>query len=227
MSWIATFTRRILGRFSSESPGQHNGGEPERQLDLERSVASSGHPSAPGETNQREAPGLDEWISAFDLDQEKVSLAEEKARLAEQNARLWTELMARNARLERAREENEKSVRAQTAAEQSLREALDREMEIVAALLPNVEFLRDSREVVRSGLKSRLSALAVLRELSVRPGQMRGTRVQGAEGWLEQHFKTGDGVNGRIYYRSRAERCSILVSFKADQVADIRYLQGQ
>lgn len=79
---------------------------------------------------------------------------------------------------------------------------------------------------MRSGLKTRLPALMVLRELSVRPGLMKGTRVQAAGGWLEQHFKTGEGPNGRIYFRCNGERCAILVSFKAQQGADIRYLQA-
>jgi chromosome segregation ATPase len=162
--------------------------------------------------------GLEEWMRAFDLDAEKARLAQEKDRLAQENARLWNELIQRNARLDEI-------LRANTQAEQALGEHLAREAELIEALLPNIELLRDSREVLRDRLRSRRSALMTLRELSVRGGQMKGSRVEAADGWLERHFTTGDGSNGRIYYCYNGERYRVLVSFKAGQSADIRYLQ--
>jgi len=209
MNWIATVARRILGR-SSEATDR-------RDSDTRR-ADPVGEGIAPGEKASTEAPGLDEWMRAFDLDKEKVQLAQEKSRLAEANARLWKELIERNARLD-------ESAKAQMSAEQALRGMLDREIELIEALLPNIDFLRDSRDVLRDRLKSRRSALMVLRDLSIRPGVIKGTRVQAAEGWLERHFTTGDGPNGRIYYRYSGERCSVVVSYKVDQAADIRYLQ--
>lgn len=223
--WIVVVVKRILGCPSPEPRGQGH--------DTKRQTPIGGDVTAQSQGAHPEVPGLDEWIKAFDLDPEKARLAGENARLREENvrlrtenARLWKELIDRNARLEAARAENEKATGARTLAERGFDEALEREMEVIAALLPNVEFVRDSREVVRSGLRNRLPILAVLRELSVDSGKVKGTRVQAAEGWLEQHFQTGERDNGRIYFRCSGARCKVLVSFKVDQGPDTRYLQS-
>jgi hypothetical protein len=127
-------------------------------------------------------------------------------------------LISRNARLDQAG-------KAQMIAEQELREALGRELDLIEALLPNIDLLRDSREVLRNGLRNRRSALTILRELSARPGLVRGTPIEGAGGWFERHFSTGDRPTGRLYYRCRGERCSVLISLKAQQDDDIQYLE--
>jgi hypothetical protein len=222
VNWIIVLARRILGRPSGPLTGA-TVAAPETvrlpgQNDPTASKGSRDDGIVLGKKAPGEGPGLDEWIRAFDLDKERAQLAQERTRLAEENARLWNELIERNARLD-------KSARALMQSEQALRENLEREVELIEALLPNIEFLRDSRDVLKDRLKSRRSALIVLRELSVRGELIKGTRVEAARDWLERHFNTGDRPNGRIYYRYSGERCSVLISFKADQTADIRYLQ--
>jgi hypothetical protein len=207
MNWIAASVKRLFSRRHGEAAG--GDGDPS-------AAASNG--LAHLEKPPTERPGLDEWIRTFDLDKEKARLAEDKRHLAAENARLWSELIAKNGRLDQ-------TSKALLTAEQSLRGALDRASELIEGLLPNIELLRDSREVLRIGLSSRRSALTALRDISARPDVVKGTRVQAADGWLERHFNTGDRPNGRIYYRYRGERCSVLVSFKAHQAADIEYLQ--
>ena len=66
-------------------------------------------------------------------------------------------MIERNARLDQA-------ARVQIQTEQALRGNLEREAELIEALLSNIEFLRDSRDIVRDRLKSRRAALTVLRE---------------------------------------------------------------
>jgi hypothetical protein len=229
MNWIVTLARRVLGRPSAAADQRDCGARrpvgdgPAHSVELPSahgptaSTASRADGPAPGDKPSTE-PGLDQWIRTLDLDKEKAQLVQEKSRLAGENARLWKELIERNARLD-------ESAKAQMSAAQALRETLDRELELIDALLPNIDFLRDSREVLRDRLNTRRPALTVLRDLSIRPGLIKGTRVQAAGGWLERHFTTGDGSNGRIYYRYSGERCSVVLSFKADQAADIRYLQ--
>lgn len=210
--------RRILGWPSPEPHGQR---DPTGQQ-----TPAGDDVHARTEEARPEVPDLAEFINAFDLDKERARLAGENSKLREENSRLWKELIDRNARLQEVRVEKERAARAQSLVVPVPQGALDREMELIGALLPNLEFLRDSREVVRSRLRNRLPVLSVLRDLSAGPGMVKGTRVQSVEGWLEQHFQTGEGPNGRIYFRCSGARCSVLVSFKVAQGADIRYLQG-
>lgn len=211
MRWIATLARRVLGGTSRRVQEERERGEAGSAPAGSIMVVRQGKPP--------DTPGLEEWIRAFDLDKEK-------GRLTEENARLRRELMARNTQLDRAREEYAESARARPIAERTLRDVFDGDMELIATLLPNLEFVRDSGEVLRNRLRNRLPALSLLRELSTRPGLVKGTRVEGAPEWKEhQHFQTGEGDNGRMYFRCRGERCSVLVSFKAHQEADIQYLR--
>jgi hypothetical protein len=203
MNRLVTLLRRIFGQRPSAV-------HPETALGSD-GLAQAAQPSA-------DATDLAEFIRTFDLDREKARLTEDNRRLAEENARLWKELIDRNARLDQTAERLRK-------AEQGLGEAMDREIELIAALLPNIDLLRDSREVLRSGSKDRRSALRLLREISSRPGLVKGEGAENAQGWLEKPFSTGERRTGRIYYRCRGEQCSVLVSLKAEQREDIEYLQ--
>lgn len=157
------------------------------------------------EPRERETPGLEEWIGFCDAEMSEVR---------RENARLREELRVTNTQLKEAWRQIEKS----SGRLNGRREARDREIKITATLLPNVKFLRDSNDVVVNGrLKNPEPALLMLRELSTRSGQTRGAQLAAAPDWKEQHFKTGDGDSGRIYFRYSGDHCSVLLSFKADQ----------
>jgi hypothetical protein len=107
----------------------------------------------------------------------------------------------------------------------TMHEIHEGEDELVGLLLPNITFLRDSANVLLRQLRSRAPVLKLLRELSAQPGSTKGTRIQ-ATTWLERHFSTGEGANGRLYF-CPGVRPKVLVSFKAMQSGDIRYLKEQ
>ncbi|MFN3725249.1 MAG: hypothetical protein ACK4SZ_02975 [Allosphingosinicella sp.] len=98
-------------------------------------------------------------------------------------------------------------------------------------LLPEIRFERGSAEFVATEVDDRRDLYTKLCLLSRNPKEMRGKRVHTADGWLEVHFSTGRGNDGRLYYkRQTLDGCGVwrvLVSDKAAQPNDISWLGGQ
>ena len=103
-------------------------------------------------------------------------------------------------------------------------EALESQlMDVAEVLLPEVEFLRDSRKVILRELSSFRPVFAELHQIAANP-ELKGTAVEGASGWRERHFSTGLKDDGRLYYKRQDGKWVVLVSFKGEQKQDVRWL---
>ena len=91
--------------------------------------------------------------------------------------------------------------------------------------VPDVELIRDSRDVISRELGSLESLLHELHTFVCRGAEVRAGAVQGAEGWRELHYSTGQKDDGRIYFRRTGTKVRALVSFKREQGRDIEYLR--
>jgi len=89
---------------------------------------------------------------------------------------------------------------------------------ILACLMPNVSFKRDSLDVM-GRLADPLPIFKCLGQIVIE--KKNGKKVQGAERWWEKHFSTGQDRVGRIYYRPENGGYDILVSVKQNQDPDI------
>ena len=113
---------------------------------------------------------------------------------------------------------------AASGARRGRREALESQlMDVVDVLLPEVEFLRDSRKVVLRELSSFRPVFAELHAIATEP-VVKGQAVEGASGWRERHFNTGQKDDGRLYYKRQDGKWLVLVSFKSSQKHDVRWL---
>lgn len=93
-------------------------------------------------------------------------------------------------------------------------------------IMPDVEFLKGSIELIATYLAD--PAVAIQRIRQVVFDKQNGTSVRAAKGWSEMRFSTGQDDSGRIYFR-RIKECGyqILVSLKENQEHDIDYLKRQ
>ncbi len=158
--------------------------------------------SAPGEWTGT----LEDWMAQFDS--ETVGLKAEKEQLAEQVGLL-------EAGLKEARRLEDRA-RSSKALESQL-------IDVVDVLLPEVEFLKDSRKVVLRELSSFKPVFAELHAIATEP-VVKGQAVEGASGWRERHFNTGQKDDGRLYYKRQDGKWLVLVSFKSSQKHDMRWL---
>jgi chromosome segregation ATPase len=89
-----------------------------------------------------------------------------------------------------------------------------------------LEFLRDSMDYLVDDLTEYRPVCTLLRRVYENPPAVGGQRVATTDGWLEQHFSTGQDDDGRLYYKQiNSSRYQILLSRKARQRRDISYLQ--
>lgn len=92
------------------------------------------------------------------------------------------------------------------------------------SLMPQVEFLKDSIELVATRLADPQSAMERIRQIVIE--KQLGDPVRSATSWYEMHFNTGQDDSGRIYYqRIDGGGYRILVSFKENQEQDFRYFR--
>lgn len=97
-------------------------------------------------------------------------------------------------------------------------------IQIFQELLPNVELMRDSVDVITHEVKNYQQVLRLLHTISTYPEQLKGVKVESAKGWFERHFSTGEKDDGRIYYKQEGSKWLVLISFKNSQSHDIQWL---
>ena len=136
--------------------------------------------------------------------------------LKAQNEQLAEELKGHRERLQTAERQLQERARSAEKAESQL-------MDVVEVLLPEVEFLKDSRKVVLRELSSFKPIFAELHAIATEP-VVKGQAVEGASGWKERHFNTGQKDDGRLYYKRQDGKWLVLVSFKSSQKQDVRWL---
>lgn len=134
------------------------------------------------------------------------------------------------------REENDKQKDKIAALEEELR-CVERRIKnaarrgeaekVIQILLPNVEFLRNSIDVITRELKSYEPVLRTLYSIAIHQDYGQAKAVKGAPGWKELRFNTGQSNGGRLYFRSETDRYLTLISFKNYQKQDIEYLRKQ
>lgn len=98
--------------------------------------------------------------------------------------------------------------------------------ETFSSLLPNVEFLKDSVDLIAARLENPQPVINIIRQIVFE--KQKGTDVEAAKGWQEMRFRTGQDRSGRIYFKPFGKGAyKILVSFKENQKHDINYMKKQ
>lgn len=162
-------------------------------------------------------PSLDDWIEYFDA--ENTDLSTQVSHLKSRVAVLEEKIRSTNARSP----ETETQVRQ---IERKLRSQWKEEVrQLVQILLPSVEFLRDSLDVATIEYASYLNVLRAISVLVHDPLNVRGERVESANGWKEIHCSTGQKNDGRIYFKLDNSVWLVLISFKQSQKKDMEYLK--
>jgi hypothetical protein len=101
---------------------------------------------------------------------------------------------------------------------------------VFEVLLPQIELLRDSIDVIAAEFSNRRSAYRSLAELNASlsiPSSWK--KVQGLDAWWERHLGNGQDDQGRAYLRHpRADRrWQVLISHKSEQERDLTWLRRQ
>jgi hypothetical protein len=90
-------------------------------------------------------------------------------------------------------------------------------------LLPDIEFLQGSTDVLASEVKDYKPVLRLLHRLQHEPGTVKAEAFEGAPAWRELHY----GGDGRLYFKRTSDgKYQVLISFKKYQRADGWYLKG-
>ncbi len=159
-----------------------------------------------------------EWVATFE--HENARLQQELNALRGQVDALGAERDAISNRLTKSEAKQEQLERHRQARR------LEKDLEItIATLLPNVELIHGSGNILVDGIYDLRDVLQQLRLISTREIS-RSTRVEGAPAWREVHYSTGASNAGRIYYSDVFEdgKIRILISSKTLQARDIKYL---
>ena len=119
--------------------------------------------------------------------------------------------------------------RPQSAPTRAGRRTAEEIDDVLAALLPRIRLVRDTRDTVATEFESRQGFYRALGELerSTQGLPAEWKAVKGASAWIERHVSNGRDNNGRAYARlDKSDRCwNVLVSFKAQQPRDIDWLK--
>jgi hypothetical protein len=94
----------------------------------------------------------------------------------------------------------------------------------VAALRPDLRFLRDSMTVLAGEFADRRSLYRAVVELNSDTLVRGWKRIHGAPGWWERHISNGQDDSGRIYARPAGKCWDLLVSHKSQQARDLSWL---
>ncbi|GEM_PF-6398672 len=93
------------------------------------------------------------------------------------------------------------------------------------ACLPSVNLIRGCEDILFFEFSNPTKAIGLISQLVLKPAAVKAEAVEGAHGWLELRFNTGNGGNGRLYFRRDGDKLDVLVSTKQEQEADIKYLR--
>lgn len=162
---------------------------------------------------------LDEWIENFGVENE---------RLKEENSRLKGEIEALKAQIRSLQKQGSESDGNRDPARRQIRRQWAQEIQsVIEGLLPEVEFLRDSIDVITRELHSYRPVLLTLRRIVTESNEVRAERLEAAREYKELRFSTGQNDDGRIYFKQdgKRKRWVVLVSLKASQKRDIEYLK--
>lgn len=94
------------------------------------------------------------------------------------------------------------------------------------ACLPTVNLIRGCEDILFIEFSDPAKAIRLISQLVLEPAAVKGEAVEGARGWFELRFSTGNGNNGRLYFRRDGHKLDVLVSTKQEQEADIKYLRN-
>lgn len=161
-------------------------------------------------------PALEEWIESFDA---------EKTDLNEQNALLKSKVAGLEGQLERKNEGDARNKQRIKQLERNLAQSKAEVQPLIQTLLPNVQFIRDSLDVVTTEYASYQQVLQDVAAFVRDPQSARGVRVESATGWREIHCSTGQKNDGRVYLKHDHGEWLVLISFKHAQKEDMEYLK--
>jgi hypothetical protein len=137
------------------------------------------------------------------------------------------ELAAKEEQIAKLVEQLRRSEEQTRDARQRLRHAGAESLSaLVGAVMPQVAFLRDSWDVLTKEVEDPEDVLREAHSVCCSPEGVPAKTVQGAPGWRELRYNTGQKDNGRLYFRRDGESVEMLVSFKGAQERDIRYLKA-
>jgi hypothetical protein len=170
---------------------------------------------------------LEDWMIQFDEENRNLRrLAEISALDAARVAELDRENRALRDQLSAIQGRAEELERLAKTATRDRRTAQRRELrEVLQVLLPEVDFLRDSLDVITRELESFGPVLRELRSIASAAADHKAERVEGVSHWKERRFHTGQKHDGRLYFRKDDGSWVVLVSFKDSQRQDIEYLK--
>lgn len=102
---------------------------------------------------------------------------------------------------------------------------------VLTALAPSLRLVRGSIDFMEVEIADPSDLLAKLAQIDRLPIDVRSKRVHRTRDWLEQHFSTGLGRDGRLYHRQVVEHgrtvYEILVSDKLAQKRDIDWMASR
>lgn len=101
---------------------------------------------------------------------------------------------------------------------------------VFSHLLPHVQLLRDTLEVISYEFRDRGPLYRALSQLNPKTGTFpqKWKKLQGVDAW-ERHISDGLSDAGRVYAQFDGEqrRFEVLVSYKSDQTQDLNWLRGR
>jgi hypothetical protein len=96
---------------------------------------------------------------------------------------------------------------------------------IIDSFIPNIEFLRDSKDILENEIGDFSIPIKDLVEFK-NNNNLKLTPIKGGtSNWYEKHFNTGDRDDGRLYIKRENNKTYVLISFKKTQKKDIEYLK--
>lgn len=102
---------------------------------------------------------------------------------------------------------------------------------VLKALAPSLRMVRGSMDFLEVEIADPSDLLGKLAQIERLPAEVRSKRVHRTRDWLEQHFSTGLGRDGRLYHRQVVEHgCTVyevLVSDKLAQKRDIDWMASR
>ena len=122
-------------------------------------------------------------------------------------------------------DDNEKLMGKIGARDKQLKILKELPCDVLKCLLPSVELLGDSLDILFREIQNCQKVLELLKTLESNPSQVVGKKVHATGGWFECHFNTGEDNCGRLYFKQESDKWLVLVSVKSQQSMDFEYLK--